>query len=399
MNQLIYTNDFLFHSFDNEPTCHKWILNLLKPVIKNAVNCQFVEFSDLSGDTEKFSRKKFFDLSGISNPSFSYFNYELEAITDASIEYLKTFVSPGSFVFGVELSENLRKILHRLNCKFINIAFHSFKLFDDIPLLFNTNDESIYGILNKYKIPKEKFEFYANYWKVFFEENNFTDKSISKKSVVFIGQTMKDMSVEHNGKFLSVLDYGDYLLDLCKKYNQVYYLPHPRLEKKKFFKKFLKQYKNLSILENTNVYTLLANPNVAKIVGISSSVLYEAQFFNKETEYLLHPLYNIDSAFDFNAYISIYNEFFIPSFWQEILKGFYEIKEIACDENFFIYSKNKMRNLKDLYWAFGDLDDGQNLKKYVKSKLKKIKYFAFENTKKHFIFHILGINFRIRKYK
>lgn len=401
MKKLIFTHDFLFHSFANEPTYHKWLVSLLKPVISSAIECEFEEFKNLknlNNPIESFSRERFFELSSIQNPSFSYFNYDFEKITDESIDYLKEFINENSFIFGVELSENLRKIFDKIGLKFINITFHSFKLFDDLPLLFNTNDKEIFDVLNNYKIPKEKFEFYANYWRVYFDENNFVDKSIAPNSVLFVGQTLKDMSVEDNGKFLSVLDYEDYLQNLCRQYRRVYYLPHPRLEKKKIFQKYLNKFKNVEILNSTNVYTLLSNPNIDKVVGISSSVLYEAKFFGKDVEYLLHPLYEIDEEFAFNTYISIYNDFYKPSFWKGALKNFFETKKVFCDENFFKHSKNKLRDIKDLYWAYGDLDCGKNLKKYIKSNIKRKNLLLhFEQTEKHIALQIFGFHLKIRK--
>lgn len=400
MKKLVFTNDFLFHDFSNTGNYHGWIFDLFLPVIKSSVCCESDEFKFLKNKGKNFSREKFFELSGIKNLEQSYFCYDFNKISDESVEYLKGYIDENIFILGIELSENLRKILDKLNCKYINIAFHSFKLFDDLPLLFNTNDRRIFEILGTYKIPEEKFKFYTDYWKVYLNVNKLTCTDLEANSALFVGQLTKDMSVEDKGKFYDVTDYKDYLKALCKEHSCVYYLPHPMLgkDKKKYLVSFLKQFENVKILENRNSYAILSSPAITKVVGISSSLLYEAKYFQKKTEYLLHPLYYIDSEFGLNSYISVYNEFFTPLFWQKLLENDFETFEGFCEENYFAFASNKFRNLKNLYWAYADLDEVQMLKKEVSSLKKAQKhFFKIEYSMKYTTLYVFGLRFNFKR--
>lgn len=399
MKKMIFTNDFVFHSPKNEPTYHKWMLGLFRPLITAVVDCEIIELKDMTDNGESFSRRMFFELSGIGNIENSYFSCDFSKINSASIDYLKCFFKEDSLVFGVELSQNLRKILESLNCKYINLAFHSYKLFDDIPLLFNTNDYEVFKKLEKYKIPQNKFEFFANYWKTYITENGLIDNDIEENLALIIGQTRKDLSVEKDNKFLNITDYGDYLETLCEKFDKVYYLPHPREKHNRESINFLKRYKNVETLKNVNVYTLLANENIKKVVAISSSVLYESQFFNKEYEYLYRPLYNIDEPYGENTFVSIYNEFFNATFWKELLAAFYTPKANCPDVNYFESCKNKLRNLKNLYWAYSDLDDIQRINKFLNikiSKKKKRQLFCVLQQNNYLLIKVFGISLKIR---
>lgn len=282
MKKMIFTNDFVFHSPKNEPTYHKWMLDLFRPMITAVVDCEIIELKDMTEGEESFSRKKFFELSGI-----------------------------------------------------------------------------------------------GNYWKTYITENGLIDNDIEENSALIIGQTRKDLSVEKDNKFLNITDYGEYLGTLCEKFDKVYYLPHPREKRNRESINFLKRYKNAETLKNVNVYTLLANENIKKVVAISSSVLYESQFFNKEYEYLYRPLYNIDEPYGENTFVSVYNEFFNATFWKELLEDFYTPKANCLDVNYFEFCKNKLRNLKNLYWAYSDLDDIQRINKFLNIKIGKKKRFLF----------------------
>lgn len=91
MKKMIFTNDFVFHSPKNEPTYHKWMLDLFRPLITAVVDCEIIELKDMTESEGTFSRKKFFELSGIGNIENSYFSCDFSKINSASIDYLKCF--------------------------------------------------------------------------------------------------------------------------------------------------------------------------------------------------------------------------------------------------------------------------------------------------------------------
>ena len=108
-------------------------------------------------------------------------------------------------------------------------------------------------------------------------------------------------------------------------------------------------------------YYLLASDNVKKVISLSSSVLYEAQYFGKETEYLFRPLFDIDSDFGRNSFISVYNDYFKPSFWSDILSPV--VETYRCSElSLLSESKNTLRDLLNAYYGFAFLDKENILK-------------------------------------
>ena len=187
--------------------------------------------------------------------------------------------------------------------------------------------------------------------------NLISDKNIKDNSCIFIGQTLQDKSVEKEGNFLNVTYFEEKLKELSEQYSKVYYVPHPHLgRKRKVIYDFIKKCPYIELLENCSTYGLLASDKVKKVVAISTSVLYEAQYFGKEIEYLYKPLFNIDASFEDHSYISIHEDYWNPKFWADILSPVCNVKENVKDVNYFKGQNNMIRNIRNTYWGYAQLD-------------------------------------------
>lgn len=179
INKIIFTIDFLTHSFENKGTYHFWFVKLLKRLIYYATNLEILELKDLN-----FDRKEFFNKSAITDIKESYYLYDISSIKKESINYLNEFVDSDCLIIGIELGEDIKNIFNNLNVSFINFWFHPYKLFDDMIFMLNTNNVNIFNILTKYKIPEEYFYFYADYFNIYIENNLFNDDKILDNSVL-----------------------------------------------------------------------------------------------------------------------------------------------------------------------------------------------------------------------
>lgn len=369
MKKMVFCHDFLFHDASNKGTYHVWLFDLFKPLFEECGIMEFCEIKNLKNSQGKlFSRTHFFKLSGIENAENAYFSYDISKISKASIDYLKTFFNKDVFVFGVELGMDLRKILSEQNCTFLNLWIHSFKLFDDVLLMFNTNSKAIYENLEKYKVSYEKMRFNANYYKIYMRENKFiNDSSLMYNSVLFIGQTPIDQSVRKDSKYYNITDFKQKMAELSKQYKHIYYQEHPLLKSYsslskgyEIIQKINKYIDSTPYISKINfdisTYALLASEKISKVVALSSSVLYEAQFFGKSTEYLLRPLFDIDTQFGLNTFISVYESCFNPTFWKDVLSSEFTKLKTVPNEIYFSDTKNKLRDLKNLYWGYKNFD-------------------------------------------
>lgn len=359
MKKIIFMGDFLFRSQEYLKKNSLWLQQILYPIIKDVVaNGIEITYDLKNKNNEIFSRSYFYALGGIKNPSPSYQKYDISKFNNKQKEYLAQFFDINTIIISFELYSELSDFLSQFGCTIIDFAFHPFKLFDDLTYGVYTNKKEIYDKIINYQIPQKKFYYYANYWKVFMQLNHMVkDKDLYENSAIFIGQTLVDKSVAKEGKFLNVTDFEDKLEELSKTYSKIYYLPHPYLGKKRrFIYNWVKKSPYIVLLDNTSTYGLLASDKIKKVIGISTSVLYEAQYFNKEVEYLYKPLFNVDSSFEENSYVSILDDYFNPKFWADILSPVCEIKHDVENINYFAPLHNKMRNIQNQYWGYAELD-------------------------------------------
>lgn len=357
--KIIIMGDYFYNSPEHVMKNSFWIHKLFLPIIKNTVNPEMeVTFDIKDKNGNEFSRDYFYKLGGIKDIKSSYNEYDINQFNNEQIEYLKKFFNSDVVILGFELYDKLSEFYTSFGCTIIDLAYHSYKLFDDLAFGISTNNKDIYNQLLKYQVPQEKFYYYANYWKTYMEYNGMIqDSDLEDNSALFIGQTLVDKSVEKDGVFLNVTHFEDKLKELKEKYSKIYYLPHPYLGKKrKMIYDWVNKSPYIELLANRSTYGLLASDKIKKVVGISTSVLYEAQYFNKEVEYLYKPLFNIDAPFEEHSYISIFEDYWNPKFWADILSPVCEVKSDVKDINYFKGEVNKLRDIKNYYWGYAQLD-------------------------------------------
>lgn len=375
INKLVFVWDFLYHNPMCDGTYHYYAVDLFKSQVKLATGLEIVELRTLKNDIgEEFSRQKFYELSDYADITKSYFSYDINKIKQPSYDYLKTFLDENTFVFGFEMGLELRKILTDLNIRFMNFWYHSWKLFDDAFLMVNTNNANIYNKLQQYKVPNEKFKFYAKYWTYFTKQKGELDylNDLMDNSCLFVGQTMRDKSTDRDGVMLNILHFKDRILELSSKYSKIYYIPHPYAQYNEELEQYLKETDYIEKLENVGTYHLLMSDKIQKVVGISSSVLYEAQFFGKEIEYLYKPLFNIDGEYSLETFISIFDDYYNPYFWADLLSVVMPTNLNIKNEVWFNDISNKFRNINHLYYGYQNFNENYRLKNSI-SKETNIK--------------------------
>lgn len=372
INKLVFVWDFLYHNPMCDGTYHYYAIDLFKSQVKLATGLEIVELRTLKNTQgEAFSRQKFYELSGYKEIAKSYFSYDITKIQQASYDYLKTFLNEDTFVFGFEMGLELRKILTDFNINFINFWYHSWKLFDDAFLMINTNNRDIFNKLEQYKVPKEKFEFYAKYWTYFTTQKGELEyiNNLKENSCLFIGQTLRDKSTDKDGIMLNILTFKKELQDLSSKYSKIYYIPHPLAQYNEEIEQYLKETDYIEKLENVCTYHLLMSEKIKKVVGISSSVLYEAQFFGKEVEYFYKPLFKIDEEFSLETFVSIFHNYYNPHFWADVLSVVMNTNKNVENNIWFNDISNKFRNINHIYYGYQNFNENYRLKNHLTKEL------------------------------
>lgn len=139
-------------------------------------------------------------------------------------------------------------------------------------------------------------------------------------------------------------------------FSRVYYTPHPSERLRPEVDEYIAE---TSYIEKVDIptYYLLASKRIKKVIGISSSVLFEAKYFGKEVEYLYRPLFKVDESFESGSYISVSDDkYWKIEFWHDVLRHVFPVFEIETNNNMQFFKHNKVRPILDRGWGFRQLD-------------------------------------------
>jgi len=366
MKRAMITHDLITSSL------YPKILDFLIPVFKS-LN---LKVDIMSKETCKVSREKIFALSKKEFLNSPIEQIDYDDISYKAKEYLYSFIKSFDLLIVYEASKTFKQFMEDYNIRYIDIWVSPIRFYKDVILSFCSNDKSIQNKLYKYTLKEKKLYKQAEILKqqipYLFEDRI----KLKKNSALVIGQLFYDKSVLKNGKFLTLLDFKKELKKISKKYTKLYILKHPLMKEDEFktILEGLKNIKKIEYLENINTYYLLSRKEIRKVIGISSSVLFEANYFGKKTHYFYKPVLD-------NSYIMIHKHFYKNSFWADILS-------IKQKENFtFLAHDNFLRYKYNLTYAYKEFMNDFHLQRNYKF-LQKLYTFlnSFDKDKKYVLY-------------
>jgi hypothetical protein len=330
-----------------------WFSKLLQYPVKRAVGPFPVCKLESPGAGEPDWRR-LYQLNGYSTCESDWARlYGRTRLAPDSLELLDQAFS-GALVLGFELPDVLvRYFLHR-GIPYIDSIVHPARFLDDIFLGFRTNVPEVFEALRTYAIPEEQLYVQAGIHAATIAR--MRPVPASPNSCLLLGQTRIDKSLLCGDRVLSLDDFGNELRRLAREHGRIYFKRHPYAQKDPAIITQLQQDGLLEITE-ANTYALLCNENISKVVSISSGALYEAQYFGKEAQYLYQPCQRLAKetyAFDPWAFVGVYDAFYTPRFWADLLAAVCPVDN--CPEVQVPAKTSRLRTSLQLYWGYNFLD-------------------------------------------
>ena len=353
MNDIFVCADFLRTRVSKQEYHLRWFSDLIRRPIEWAVGKRVVVFHE---GKSQFKRSIFFSLSGkdIDDGDVeTHLWFDDKEINDDSISYLKkSFLNCGVLI-GYELSMQTRSILNRAGIKYIDVWLHPIRFMDDNLYCFDSNCTEIRRALFEFNLSEKKYYLYADRFRIsnyrgWNKKETEIDNEIKDDSALFIGQTLTDKAICQRGKMLSLIDFKPQFALACSRFSHVYYSRHPMLrgDDSKVVE-FVSSFKNASIIDVPSYY-LLCSRKIKKVFSISSSVVTEAKYFDKETEYLYQPVVRIGLVNEVDAYSSVFGDYISPHFWSSVLGSVYA--PLSTEKINFFHHENKIRDMLGLYY-------------------------------------------------
>lgn len=277
--------------------------------------------------------------------------YDVKNISEKALDYYSSFIKD-SLVIYIEASETIKRIHNILGVPYIDLTVHPIRYLDDQLFGCATNSTEISKILKKFSVDPNEFELGAH---LISAQSVQRQLNVKPNSLLVVGQTKLDKSLISDGKLVDLRDFKDELVRLANDYENIYFKPHPYRKDNTELKAFLDTIKP-TIMTNENIYHLLSSRNIKAVTGVSSSVIYEARFFDKKRQFL-------KKAFQFDyennqiskrTYYSIGDSIFYPSMWSEILKS---LGGKPCDCSFIPkHYPNRVRVALNDFWSQTEFD-------------------------------------------
>ena len=316
---MIITGDFLRANDgnieSNQTVNIKWLYELLR--------CS--EFlSAFSGEPSilclnKADFKDCYDFLGLDITTKNWTNIALGNLTEDKIALLNSIydkhLNKLEIIVGFEMSKSMINYMKNNKINYINFILHPVRFYKDLMLCFQTNNRQLWAtLLTNIKSINNK-ELYKNLSTERARIHKLGRLNVEENSCLIVGQMLVDNSLFDGTELLSLHSFKDEIKQLFEQYSTVYFKPHP-YQKLETYK--LEEIDIRLKPTNLNTYQLLSNDNIKKVYGISSSVLYEAQFLNTESEYFFKypfPITQNLDIFDKDDYYPIYpNSFLIPDY-------------------------------------------------------------------------------------
>lgn len=358
INRILIGSDVLMTSEPEQARNRRWLYDLLSLPLSMAADVPVCACFSSEVSSDFLSREAFFKRSQISfDPNAPQFWFDLDSITQDSVNYLSAYFRTTDLFIGYELSDQTRALFDRIGLAWIDLWLHPVRFLDDILFGFNASSQEVYEAMSPFHIKEDTFALYANRLRIQ-NYRGFLRKNypILDGAALFIGQTVMDKAVCDHGKMLSVLDYKEEFEEAGRRYGHVYYSRHPYVNDTD--QEIMEYVRACPFAEVTDIpaYALLASDHIRHVFGISSSILHEAKYFKCEPHFLYKPCFQYGSQFG-KDYLSVYQEFVSPHFWAQALAPLMPVK--PCERVMYLDKKDKLRDMLGFYWSYNHIDKNE----------------------------------------
>ncbi|MGR5537569.1 HAD family hydrolase [Vibrio campbellii] len=356
IEKVLISSDFLSTKEKEQFSNVKWLFDLLKRPIKQVTGINPEIFTSSLVDSLRLSRVDFFNKSKIElNIHDVQYYFTSDGISKESLEYLSKFIDNKTLLIGYELSQSTKDILDSLNVTYVDVWLHPIRYMDDILLAFNSNNKEIKNNLSRFNHSEELYYTYATKCKISkYKGYKRKDINVEPNSALFIGQTLNDKAILKDGEMLNILHFQKEVDDIINKYNKVYYSRHPYV--KSGDEEIIKYLKSKGILvTEIPAYDLLSSDNIRHVFSVSSSVVHEAKYFEKSTQFLFKPIFNLSTELGETNYASVMHSFAFSYFWADVLDPIMSTNKTFEAVDFSI-KKDQMRDMLAFYWSYKHVD-------------------------------------------
>ena len=262
-----------------------------------------------------------------------------------------------SLVVGFEISPLLQKILTRMNIPFVDVRWHPLRFLDDIFFGFSSNRREISAAIASYALSGQEVDFHVGLHKAAAIRRSAFNKKGPSFETLIVGQTPFDASLIHDGRIATLLDHKDSIAELAK-LGSIGFRPHPFSPHPSSPLAAFLEHHGIPLVDcDADMYELLCDASLRRVVGLSSGTLDEATFFGlpvtrfiqEQFRYLPHVADALQTDNESLVYTGVYHAFLSVDFWADIFRS--TLERTWPNGNPVPFKPDRLRHVNGSYWG------------------------------------------------
>ncbi|MEO7272792.1 MAG: hypothetical protein ABIX28_10780 [Vicinamibacterales bacterium] len=359
--RIVFTGDILQTTFEGRPKMSmetRWLADLLHYQVSLASPAATLDVVSWDEPGSGFDGGRFYALNGMTPSVTDWAALEgAETISEPALAYLSGFFDD-AMVIGNTMSAFQTRLFERLGVPYVDFILHPARFLDDLCFGIRTNVPEIFGVLQAHRYPDEAILLQASIHRAGLRRPAPAD--VAPGSGLFTAQHGIDKALVRDGRFCSIEDYASELAAFVDRHPVVYVKPHPYARETArvltCLRAIARSEERIRLID-ANIYALLCNPHIAGVCGISSCAVYEAEYFGKPATFLSTSRVQLAAEDDdptSRRFVAVYDAFFNPGFWRELLASVCPVTPGRTIE--LPRKTSRLRHNLSLYWGYSQLD-------------------------------------------
>ena len=257
-----------------------------------------------------------------------------------------------AFVVGFELPPLIKRLLTALGRPWVDLNIHPYRFGPDLLFAAEAGDAEVLAALAPHHTPDSWFAPHADILAA--TAVKLPPALPVTESLLLVGQTRIDRSLISDGRLVDLRDFATPLRAALGTAPAIF-KPHPYNADGFGLHDLGLPFARFRELAE-NIYILLAQDSVKRVVGVSSSVLAEARFWGKEAVWLGTPPMRIApfrASLALGWHASVRDAWINADFWRDLLAPFWPVS--ARDGDRVALPPDTLRRSLRQYWGFDEL--------------------------------------------
>ncbi|MFZ6764890.1 polysialyltransferase family glycosyltransferase [Pseudoroseomonas sp. WGS1072] len=258
-----------------------------------------------------------------------------------------------AIVVGFELAEWFKRTLSHLDIPYVDLNIHPVRFLPDVFFAVQTNDAEVFAALLSHHTDPEAFHGWADL--VSATALKLRPDLALEAPALLVGQTSLDRSLVDGGRVVNLEDHAGAVRALLRRDGCVAFKPHPYNSGDFGLFRTGIPFRQVRMVR-ANAYALLAHPGLREVVGVSSSLLVEAPYFDTAARILHRSPFDLAGgrgAARPGQHLSLVDGLLETDVWRSILAPLLPVTR--PDGWRFRLPANSLRLSLRNFWGFNEL--------------------------------------------